>query len=143
MSLTSPEPTAVPVGVTRVINTAADQTGEPGQPRGTGIAIRWSTGAESTLPSRLLRERCPCATCLSKRGDSSHDRPLTGGRAMLSVVRATADDELDLRSVWAVGNYALGIQWGDGHDSGIYSYALLSELAKTVDAAKPAAGRAG
>ena len=36
---------------------------------------------------------------------------------------ATVDD------VTPVGNYAMCIAWGDGHDTGIYTFANLLELA--------------
>ena len=47
---------------------------------------------------------------------------------MLAVIEHTLDEELKLVRIWGIGNYALGMEWGDGHDSGIYTYRLLFEL---------------
>jgi DUF971 family protein len=46
------------------------------------------------------------------------------------VLQHTIEEELDLQEIWGVGQYALGMRWGDGHDSGIYPYSLLFELGK-------------
>jgi DUF971 family protein len=37
-------------------------------------------------------------------------------------------EELKIDRIWAVGNYALGVAWGDGHNSGIYRFELLRDL---------------
>lgn len=99
--------------------------------QGRGISITWSTGEDVELSSVTLRKNCPCAECLEKRGDTSHSKPLIGRAASLRVLSATAEEETDLRKVWPIGNYAVGIQWGDRHDSGIYSYELLRELSNS------------
>ncbi|MDH3844956.1 MAG: DUF971 domain-containing protein, partial [Myxococcales bacterium] len=35
---------------------------------------------------------------------------------------------LDLEDIQQVGNYAVRLVWGDGHQTGIYSYRFLREL---------------
>lgn len=102
---------------------------------GTGLHIRWSDGATSEIDSRTLRINCPCASCLQKRGDTTHDKPLSSGRSLLTVVKSDAAQEGNLQEVWPVGRYAIGMRWGDGHDTGIYPYELLRMLV----ARKPAA----
>jgi DUF971 family protein len=37
-------------------------------------------------------------------------------------------DNVELKNVAVVGNYAVSLSWGDGHDTGIYSYRYLREL---------------
>jgi DUF971 family protein len=37
-------------------------------------------------------------------------------------------DNVELKNVAVVGKYALSLSWGDGHDTGIYSYRYLREL---------------
>jgi DUF971 family protein len=37
---------------------------------------------------------------------------------------------LELRKLEQVGNYALSLGWGDGHDTGIYTYRFLRELGR-------------
>ncbi len=97
---------------------------------GSALKITWSDGLESVIDSTRLRKACPCATCGEKRGESNHSKPLGGGRSLLNVVSATISEETDLQRVWPVGNYALGITWGDKHDSGIYHYKLLRKLSE-------------
>ncbi len=127
---------AVPIEVRRLTETGTGtetETGNTGRdPRGMGVSIGWSTGEQSELASALLREKCPCATCNARRGDSSHEKPLVGKKAALQVLKATLDEETDLKAVWPVGNYALGFRFADGHDSGIFSYSLLRELSNEV-----------
>ena len=94
-----------------------------------GLVITWRDGSSSKLSSEVLRRGCPCAECKEKRGDTTHAKPLTGKRRSLSIVESTVDQGLSLEEIWGVGQYALGIRWGDGHSSGIYPFALLRELA--------------
>ena len=104
---------------------------------GCGLRITWSSGTVSELDSTKLRTNCPCATCEQKRGSTSHEKPLTAGlsgkgRSRLSVISKDIDKtaEIDLQEVYSVGNYAVGIRWGDGHSSGIYMFSHLLELGK-------------
>lgn len=102
---------------------------------GSGLVIRWTSGIETELSAKTLRTHCPCATCLEKRGDTTHQKPLSGqttGRASLRVIAAGADEELNLKMIHPVGQYALSLDWGDGHNTGIFSYSLLRELANGV-----------
>ena len=94
-----------------------------------GIQVEWNDGTVHILNSEILRKNCPSATSLMKRGDTSHDKPLAG-RSRLSVVTATSETELKLESIWLVGNYAVGMRWADGHDTGIYNFPMLYELGK-------------
>ena len=96
---------------------------------GVGLAIVYRSGRIVELPSRTLREGCPCASCEEARGSSSHQQPLGGaGRSLLRVISSSSDQQLDLQKVWPVGNYAVGIRWGDGHDSGIFTFQQLLRL---------------
>jgi len=93
-----------------------------------GLTISWSNGSTTRIPTEILRRECPCASCKEKRGDSSHSKPLTAKKRGLAIIQNTIEEELDLREIWGVGQYALGMRWGDGHDSGIYPFTLLFEL---------------
>ena len=98
-----------------------------------GLRITWQDGTASELSSRVLRENCPSAVSRAQRGDTTHDKPLTGRKpksGLLKVVESSMEEELRLERVWGVGNYAIGIEWGDGHDSGIYPFTLLYELSQ-------------
>jgi DUF971 family protein len=74
--------------------------------------IGWSDGARSVYPNDLLRGYCPCARC---QGHGGHIGFVPGGNS-------------ELRDIEPVGNYALKLVWGDGHDTGIYTFRYLREL---------------
>jgi len=49
---------------------------------------------------------------------------------------------LELRNLEQVGNYALGLSWGDAHETGIYSFRYLRALGDLLDAQGPDAVKA-
>lgn len=93
-----------------------------------GLSISWGDGSTSSLPSEVLRRQCPCASCREKRGDSTHAKPLTGKKRSLAIMESSIEQETALEEIWAVGQYALGVRWADGHDTGIYPFELLKAL---------------
>lgn len=95
---------------------------------GKGIEIAWEDGSECFLSNKTLRENCPSALSKQERGDTSHDKPLGGKKGSLKIVTHSAEEQLKLEKISAVGNYAIRLHWGDGHNSGIYSYVYLNEL---------------
>jgi len=80
------------------------------------LRITWQDGHESTYHVFDLRYHCPCAHCVDE---------VTGERRL--EAEDISDDVKPLR-LESVGNYALRIEWDDGHDTGIYSFELLREL---------------
>jgi ATP-binding protein involved in chromosome partitioning len=81
------------------------------------LAIQWADGAESVFDVRALRLACACARCVDE----------WTGRATLDPTSVPADvHPLRIRTV---GRYAIQIDWSDGHDSGIYPFRRLRELA--------------
>lgn len=96
----------------------------------TGLTISWRDGTTTQLSTETLRRECPCASCKEQRGDTSHSKPLTTKKRGLAVIQNTIEEQLDLKEIWAVGQYALGMRWGDGHDTGIYPFSLLFELGR-------------
>ena len=97
---------------------------------GKGLQITWSNGHVQSLQSEVLRKLCPCAGCREKRGDLSHDKPLSPApkKSMLTVIDSSIEQELNLKSVWQVGQYAIGLEWGDGHNTGIYTFDYLAGI---------------
>lgn len=81
-----------------------------------GLEIEWEDGHRSIYPSIYLRDKCPCASCIDE---------WTGRKVLREE-----DIPKDIRvvSLEAVGLYAIGIQWSDGHDSGIYSFDHLRNI---------------
>lgn len=96
-----------------------------------GLSLRWSGGGEGFINAETLRRSCPCASCNEIRGDSSHSKPLSTGGSRLKVISAPLEESLRLDAIWPVGNYALGIRWGDGHETGIYTFPFLRTLEST------------
>lgn len=94
------------------------------------VAITWDDGALSLLPWEKLRRLCPCAECREKRGDTSHSAPLSPKKSNpLKVISADLKEETTLEALWPIGSYAVGMRWADGHQTGIYTYQYLNEIA--------------
>ena len=87
---------------------------------GDELAISWNDGAESFLPLEPLRRACPCASCGGE--------PDVLGYVMRPHVHY-GEGSFELRSWALVGGYAVQPVWGDGHNTGIYSYQYLRRLA--------------
>jgi DUF971 family protein len=89
------------------------------------MRITWSDGIVTVIPVTQLRSACPCAGCRA-----AHEVP----RQMLPVIPGGAQqrDMVEATYVELVGSYALRIRWKDGHDTGIYDFALLRRLGSTA-----------
>lgn len=89
------------------------------------LQITWSDGLAKTYGFRELRDACPCATCREKR-----NAPPAAAANPMSLPLLSAAELQPLRVVGMkpVGNYAYGIEFSDGHDTGIYTFELLREL---------------
>lgn len=88
---------------------------------GDELALVFTDGLEAYLSLPMLRRACPCAACQGE--------PDALGR----VVRPPVDHgpkSFELLRVEPVGGYAILLVWGDGHSSGIYSFAYLRKLAE-------------
>ena len=81
-----------------------------------GVRIVWADGRECSYQAAELRRACPCAQCVNE---------WTGEKVLNP---ASISDELTVEGVEIVGRYALNFRWGDGHQTGIYSFRLLREL---------------
>jgi DUF971 family protein len=85
-------------------------------PRGE-IRIAWpGVPAAVTIPALRLRDACPCAECIEEGT----------GRKVLDPATIPAD--IRPLAVEPVGNYAIQIQWSDGHGHGIYTWQTLREI---------------
>lgn len=91
---------------------------------GRQLAIRWNDGAESYLELELLRRACPCAAC-------GGEPDVLGGKERPVISYSAAS--FVLIGFNPVGGYALQFRWGDGHDTGLYSFKYLRNLAGTVN----------
>ena len=48
---------------------------------------------------------------------------------MLKVLENSVEESVKLDQLWPIGHYAVGIKFRDGHDSGIFTFELLNQLA--------------
>jgi DUF971 family protein len=83
-----------------------------------GIQIDWKDGHHSDYGLTWLRDECPCASCTGAHGTEPR-KPETGAASTPFPMFKPA---LKMLAVEGVGNYAIRIDWSDGHNSGIYSY---------------------
>ena len=89
---------------------------------GEGVEITWSDGHASRYDFPYLRDHCPCATCRDEREKKDDAKPGAADLFPMYKPRVTA------KSASAVGNYAIQIQFSDGHATGIYSFDCLREI---------------
>jgi DUF971 family protein len=98
---------------------------------GEGVDITWADGHTSHFDFQYLRDNCPCALCNDERekskklGGAAADSPLPMFKAKVTAKGANA-----------VGNYAVQIQFSDGHATGIFSFEHLRELCPCTPCAK-------
>lgn len=89
---------------------------------GSELAIKWEDGGEGFVSLEKLRRACPCAVCKGEvdilgKLYKNPDVPLTAKSFVLAgFVR--------------VGGYAIQPVWGDGHNTGIYSFDYLRLVAE-------------
>jgi ATP-binding protein involved in chromosome partitioning len=74
------------------------------------IHITWEDGHETIYPARELRLRCRCASCI----EEMTGRPLLDPASVPDAVRA--------KGIRLVGQYAIAVEWSDGHSTGIYNF---------------------
>ena len=81
------------------------------------ITLTW---AEETVrvPNAVLRKACGCALCI----DEMTQKPILDPAAVPDDIHAT--------SVGTIGNYAITVDWSDGHNTGFFPYKTIKELAK-------------
>ena len=83
------------------------------------LRIEWDDGKQTVCFAKTLRHHCPCAIC---QEDRKNKNPL-------KVVNSD-QKSVELTGWRYVGNYAIGLEWSDGHDTGIYTYEFLRQLAE-------------
>ena len=86
------------------------------------LLIEWPDGVTHSLSWSFLRQRCPCAVCRDEQTAPPEPQEL------LPVLKAEEAQPIKATEMKPVGNYAYGINFNDGHNSGIYSLELLRRL---------------
>jgi ATP-binding protein involved in chromosome partitioning len=74
------------------------------------ITFKWSGGHETVYPARYLRLACRCAGCVEE----------TSGEVLIDP--KTVADNIRAKGIDLVGQYAIQIEWSDGHSTGIYNF---------------------
>lgn len=90
------------------------------------LRIAWSDGQVRQYAVSELRDNCPCATC--RETHSAEPTPPT----QLNVISMAEAQPLRITGMNPVGHYAYGIEFSDGHKTGIYTLELLRELGQDV-----------
>jgi DUF971 family protein len=114
---------------------------------GKGIDITWADGHASHYDFAYLREECPCAMCNDERQKKAQgeekDRQLKKENAARAAAAPPSSPLLPMykpklaaKSANAVGNYALQIDFNDGHATGIYSFDYLRTICPCQECAR-------
>jgi DUF971 family protein len=104
---------------------------------GAGVDITWADNHVSHYDFSFLREECPCATCNEKRDqDHQHSRKSVASAAPISSPALPMfKPKLRAQSATRVGNYAVQINFNDGHNTGIFSYDHLRTICPCAECA--------
>ena len=96
-----------------------------------GIKIDWKDGHHSEYGLTYLRDKCPCAQCTG-----AHGTPPREPQAQSNSPFQMFQPALKVLAVEPVGQYAIRINWSDGHSSGIYSYDHFREICQCEECKK-------
>jgi len=91
------------------------------------LVIEWSNGENCVYPFDLLRNACPCAQC---RGGHENMKPEPDEEVFLIPLMDAKASRM--KKIEGVGNYALNIEWEDGHKYGIYNWYFLQSLCQAM-----------
>ena len=86
------------------------------------LSILWQDGHRDDFDVRDLRLACHCALCIEEMS----------GRTLLDPT--TVRPDVSPRQIVSVGNYAIGFDWNDGHNSGIHSFNDLRAMGERAAA---------
>jgi ATP-binding protein involved in chromosome partitioning len=80
------------------------------------LSILWEDGQRHDFDVRDLRLACHCALCIEEMT----------GRKLLDP--KTIRSDVSPQKIVSIGNYAIRLDWSDGHNSGLYSFKDLRAL---------------
>jgi DUF971 family protein len=110
----------------RLVTEAADNAASPVWPSELVVnraervlKIAFNDGKSFALPAEYLRTQSPSAEV---QGHSESQRQTVGGKRNVAIT-----------GMEPVGNYAVRIQFDDGHDTGLFSWSYLHELGRDQD----------
>ncbi|MBL8015915.1 MAG: DUF971 domain-containing protein [Ignavibacteria bacterium] len=90
-------------------------------PEANSFQIEFDNGFKAELSAEKLRNNCPCAEC-------------SGEEVLLYKYAPAKQKDLtpesyQLDKAQMVGNYAIQLSWKDGHNTGLYNWDYLRDLA--------------
>ena len=114
---------------------------------GAGVDITWADDHASHFDFAYLRQECPCAMCnderMKKEQGQQKDAQLkkenpasAAAPALSSPLLPLYKPKLTAQAAHAVGNYALQIDFNDGHATGIFSFDFLRTICPCQDCAR-------
>ena len=81
------------------------------------ISLSWEDGTVATVSNAALRRACNCALCV----DEMTRKPLLDPASIPLDIKA---EKIEL-----IGNYAILVDWSDGHNTGFFPFKQILELA--------------
>ena len=81
------------------------------------LEATWGDGPPARILLRDLRCGCPCAACIDEH---------TGQKTLDD---ATVPDDISITDMQLVGRYAVKFVFADGHDTGIFTWDRLHQMA--------------
>lgn len=82
----------------------------------TALRVAFTNGVSESLPAEMLRVMSPSAEV---RGHSPEERKLVSGKRAVAI-----------RQIEPIGNYAVKLVFSDGHDTGLFTWPYLYDLAQ-------------
>lgn len=81
------------------------------------LDILWDTDENKSIKLSNLRNGCPCAICGAEKNEWSK-----------TYIPLYTLEQLKITKINVVGTYAIGIEWADGHNTGLYDFEYLYNL---------------
>ncbi|MGO9487118.1 MAG: gamma-butyrobetaine hydroxylase-like domain-containing protein [Rhodomicrobium sp.] len=88
-------------------------------PEKASLRVAFGNGTLESLPAELLRVMSPSAEV---QGHSPAERKLVAGKR-----------DVTIQKIEPVGNYAVRLAFSDGHDTGLFTWPYLYDLARRKD----------
>ena len=83
----------------------------------TKLVINWNDDTNTIIKLTNLRKNCPCAVCKAEKDEQSK-----------SYIPIYSDEQITISNLKVIGQYALKVEWKDGHQTGLYEFDFLKEL---------------
>jgi len=80
------------------------------------VTLTWPDGRVESVENRKLRAACQCAVCVDE---------FTGEQ---KLDEEEIPEDIHAKNVAPVGNYAVSVEWSDGHSTGFFPYDRVREL---------------